>query len=48
VSARPSVLLDLEPYLCDLRLVVTSIFAIELIVLLVLARFLRLLAERVP
>jgi hypothetical protein len=35
--ARPSVLLDLEPHLCDFRLVIISIFAIELLVLLVLA-----------
>ena len=34
---RPSVLLDSEPQLCDFRLVFISIFAIELLVLLVLA-----------
>jgi hypothetical protein len=37
VSARPSIILDSELHLCDLRLVVISIFAIELLVLLVLA-----------
>jgi hypothetical protein len=36
VSARPSVLLNSEPHLCDFRLVVISIFTIELLVLLVL------------
>jgi hypothetical protein len=44
VSARPSILLDLEPHLFYFILVVISIFAIELLVLLVL----RLLAGRVP
>ena len=37
MSARPSVLLDSKPHLCVLRLGVISIFAIELLVLLVLA-----------
>jgi hypothetical protein len=37
VSGRPSVLLDSEPHLCNFRLVLISIFAIELLVLLVLA-----------
>jgi hypothetical protein len=37
VSASPSVLLDSEPHLYDFRLVLISIFAIELLVLLVLA-----------
>jgi hypothetical protein len=37
VSARPSVLLDSEPHLCVLRLGIISIFAIESLVLLILA-----------
>jgi hypothetical protein len=36
VSARPSVLLDSEPHLCVFGLGIISIFAIELLVLLVL------------
>ena len=37
MSTVPSVLLDLEPQLCDLDWFFISIFAIELLVLLVLA-----------